>query len=106
VVAGTVVLWSHDFRDQQISETGWMVLPEFQGRGVGKAATRMLLEAAKRDGRWGTINAFPAKTNGPSNGICRSLGFDLIEECDLTSFTGALLHTNRWILDLQNLPEL
>ena len=51
-----------------------MVLPEFQGRGLGKQAVRMLLELARDDGRWGLVHAFPATTNGPSNGICRSLG--------------------------------
>jgi hypothetical protein len=27
------------------------------------------------DDRWGLVHAFPATTNGPSNGICRSVGF-------------------------------
>lgn len=31
VVAGNVVLWSHDENGEPVSEIGWMVLPEFQG---------------------------------------------------------------------------
>ena len=44
VVAGNVVLWSHDEDDgAPISEIGWMVLPEFQGRGLGKRAHGTML---------------------------------------------------------------
>ncbi|MGE5286803.1 MAG: GNAT family N-acetyltransferase [Micromonosporaceae bacterium] len=53
VVAGSVVLWSHDEDGEPISEIGWMVLPEFQGRGLGKRAVRMLLELARDEDRWG-----------------------------------------------------
>jgi RimJ/RimL family protein N-acetyltransferase len=42
VVAGSVTLWSHDDDGDPISEIGWMVLPEFQGRGLAKAAVRTL----------------------------------------------------------------
>ena len=57
---GTVVLWEHEDRGETISEIGWMVLPEFQGRGLGKAATASLIERARADGRWGAIHAYPA----------------------------------------------
>ena len=85
VVAGSVALWSHG-RDsgEPVTEIGWMVLPEFQGRGLAKRAVRMLLELARDDGRWGLVHAFPAITNAPSNGICRSLGFRFAGEQDVT----------------------
>jgi RimJ/RimL family protein N-acetyltransferase len=91
-VAGTVTLWTHGAGDQRISEIGWMVLPEFQGRGLGKRAVRMVLDAARADGRWGTVHAFPAVTNGPSNGMRRSLGFTYAGEQD-TEFAGRRLRT-------------
>jgi RimJ/RimL family protein N-acetyltransferase len=66
-VAGTVALWSHDEDGgEPITEIGWMVLPEFQGRGLAKQAVRMLLELADDDGRWGLVHAFPATTNTAS----------------------------------------
>jgi RimJ/RimL family protein N-acetyltransferase len=99
VVAGSVVLWSHEEDGgEPISEIGWMVLPEFQGRGLAKRAVRMLLELAREDGRWGLVHAFPAVTNGPSNGICRSLGFRLAGERDVT-FSGRVLRSNHWVIN-------
>jgi RimJ/RimL family protein N-acetyltransferase len=93
VVAGIVTLSSHD-GDEPLSEMGWMVLPEFQGRGLAKAAVRELLDRA--GDCWGPIHAFPAVSNGPSNGICRSLGFTFVEEQDKT-FAGRVLRSNHWV---------
>jgi RimJ/RimL family protein N-acetyltransferase len=90
VVAGTVTLW----REESLSEIGWMVLPEFQGRGLAKAAVRELLESA--GDRWGPIHAFPGVENGASNGICRSLGFEFLGEQEKT-FAGRVLRSNHWV---------
>ncbi|WEH31997.1 GNAT family N-acetyltransferase [Streptomyces sp. AM 4-1-1] len=100
VVAGTVTLRPHgaDADAESISEIGWMVLPEFQGRGLGKQSVRMLLELARDDGRWGLIHAFPATSNAPSNGICRALGFRFLDEEDVP-FAGRVLRTNHWAID-------
>jgi RimJ/RimL family protein N-acetyltransferase len=98
-VAGSVSLWSHgEGGGSPVSEIGWMVVPEFQGRGLGKRAVRVLLELARGDGRWGLVHAFPATTNRPSNGICRSLGFRLAGERDVT-FAGRVLRSNHWIIN-------
>jgi RimJ/RimL family protein N-acetyltransferase len=99
VVAGSVALWSHDEDSgEPVSEIGWMVLPEFQGRGLGKGAVRMLLGLARDDGRWGLVHAFPATSNAASNGICRSLGFRFAGERDVT-FAGRALRSNHWVID-------
>jgi RimJ/RimL family protein N-acetyltransferase len=89
---------AHNEDGAELSEIGWMVLPEFQRRGLGKAAVRMLLTMARQDGRWGQVHAFPGATNAPSNGICRSLGFTLVEEKDI-DFAGLILHANHWVID-------
>jgi RimJ/RimL family protein N-acetyltransferase len=81
-----------------VSEIGWMVLPEFQGRGIGKRAVRALLEQARKQDRWGLVHAFPATTNAPSNGICRSVGFRLLAAQDIT-FAGRVMHANHWVID-------
>jgi RimJ/RimL family protein N-acetyltransferase len=102
VVAGSVVIWSHEEaglpQDRPISEIGWMVLPEFQGRGIAKAAVRALLEQARDQDRWGPVHAFPGVTNAPSNGICRSLGFTFLGEMDV-DFAGRIIKTNHWVID-------
>ena len=97
VVAGSLALWSHDPGDGPLSEIGWMVLPEFQGRGLATRAARALIDKAWEEGRWGDIHAFPATGNGPSNGICRSLGFRLVGEVDMP-FADRLLRSNHWTI--------
>jgi RimJ/RimL family protein N-acetyltransferase len=101
-VAGTVSLWQHEADNETISEIGWMVLPEFQGQGLGKQAVRTLLEAARDDGRWGLVHAFPSVSNAASNGICRSVGFRLAGQKDVV-FAGHEFRTNHWIIDPQRL---
>ncbi|MEU9042416.1 MULTISPECIES: GNAT family N-acetyltransferase [unclassified Kitasatospora] len=96
-VAGTVNLWSGEEDGRTVSEIGWMVLPEYQGRGLAKAAVRRVLDAAAEDGRWGEVHANPGTGNGPSNGICRALGFRLLGERDL-GFAGRVLRTNHWVV--------
>ncbi|MEU6476888.1 GNAT family N-acetyltransferase [Streptomyces sp. NPDC047017] len=96
-VAGSVSLWSHDSADGPMSEIGWMVLPAFQGRGLGKRAARALLERARDEDRWGEVHAFPATGNASSNGICRSLGFRLLGACDMP-FAGRVLRSNHWAI--------
>lgn len=102
IVAGSVMLWRHTEPDdppaaEPFSEIGWMVLPGFQRRGFAKRAVRTLLGHARDDGRWGLVHAFPATGNGPSNGVCRSVGFRLIGQQDV-EFAGRVLHTNHWVI--------
>ncbi|MCX4390290.1 GNAT family N-acetyltransferase [Micromonospora peucetia] len=99
-VAGTVTLYSH----AGISEIGWMVAPEFQGRGLAGRAVRAVLDLARADGRWGPIHAFPATTNAASNAICRSGGFAFVGE-EQTAFGGRLFRTNHWVIDPSAQPD-
>ncbi|MFF2613633.1 GNAT family N-acetyltransferase [Kitasatospora sp. NPDC058046] len=95
--AGVVTLWSDEEDGVPVSEIGWMVLPEYQGRGLARAAVRLVLDAAAEDGRWGEVHANPGTANGPSNGICRALGFRLLGERDL-DFADRVLRTNHWVV--------
>jgi RimJ/RimL family protein N-acetyltransferase len=97
VVAGSVTLWSHDEGDR-LSEIGWMVLPEFQGRGLAKRAVRAMLERARDERRWGVVHAFPGITNAASNALCRSVGFTLVGEQEVT-FADRLIRSNHWRID-------
>jgi len=75
-----------------------MVLPEFQGQGLGKRGVRALLEQARVQDRWGLVHAFPATNNAASNGICRSVGFRLLSQAEV-AFAGRVLRTNHWVID-------
>jgi RimJ/RimL family protein N-acetyltransferase len=98
---GTVCVWPHEWNDRTINEIGWMILTRFQGRGLATAAVRATLERARSERRWDIIHAFPHVNNAPSNGICRKLGFSLVEEVDTQGF-GGTLPTNHWVIDLRD----
>ena len=101
VAAGSVGFWTKDWRDDQVYETGWMVLPEFQGRGVAAAATAQAIELARRDAKHHFMHAFPSVDNAPSNAICRKLGFELLESCEFEFPKGHFMTCNDWRLDLR-----
>ncbi|MFI6229052.1 GNAT family N-acetyltransferase [Micromonospora echinospora] len=99
-VAGTVTLWPHEVDGEPGAEIGWMVLPEHQGRGLGRRAVRSLLDLAALDGRWGVAHAFPAVGNVGSNAICRALGFTSLGERDWP-FRGRVFRVQHWRIDLR-----
>ena len=96
--AGTIGIWEKDFRGATLHETGWMVLPAFQGRGVASAALALLIERVRAEPRFDSMHAFPPVTNAPSNALCRKFGFSLLEEADFV-YAGRTLHCNHWALE-------
>lgn len=97
---GSVGYWDKKWRDQDVYETGWHVLPAFQGRGIAVEATRQAIARAKSDGKHRYLHAFPSVENAPSNAICRKLGFTLLGEYDFEYPPGNWLRCNDWRLDL------
>ncbi len=97
---GSVGYWERTYADLTVWETGWSVIPEFQGRGIAAAAMRLLIEAARKDDKHRFMDAFPSIDNGPSNALCRKLGFELLGETDFEFPPGNLIHGNHWRLDL------
>jgi RimJ/RimL family protein N-acetyltransferase len=96
--AGTVCVWKHAWRGDQIGEIGWMVVPEWQGRGLASGAVRAVLDRARSEKRWGVIHAFPGVTNDASNAICRKAGFERLEALDF-EYAGRVLRCNHWRVD-------
>lgn len=96
---GTVAIWETDWHGSKIHETGWMILPAFQGKGIASSALQMVLDRVRADGCYEQIHAFPSISNVPSNAMCRKFGFSLIEECDVES-QDRKLRSNHWRLDL------
>jgi RimJ/RimL family protein N-acetyltransferase len=97
--AGGVDVFESSHEDEAIYEIGWMILPEFQNRGIASQAVREVLERARGVRKFGQIHAFPAVTNGPSNKICEKNGFTNLGECDV-EFAGRGLRCNHWRIDL------
>lgn len=98
---GSVGFWTKEWRDHPVYEIGWMVVPEFQGRGIAVAATAQAIELAKHDAMHRCMHAFPNVDNTASNAICRKLGFELLEACDFEFPKGHFMTCNDWRLDLR-----
>jgi RimJ/RimL family protein N-acetyltransferase len=97
---GWVGYWEHDWRDAQVWEVGWAVVPSFQGRSIASSATTQLIEVARAEQRSRSMHAFPVIENAPSNAICRRLGFTLLGEVDFPGRRGGFVRCNDWRLDL------
>jgi RimJ/RimL family protein N-acetyltransferase len=98
---GTIGIWDSQWKGETVGETGWMLLPAHQGRGLAGAAARLLFSRARADGIWDSVHAFPGTTNAASNAMCRTNGFTLLEECDL-EYAGRPLRCNHWMLTLRD----
>jgi RimJ/RimL family protein N-acetyltransferase len=98
--AGSVGYWEKEWRGGTVYETGWSVLPEFQGRGLAVAGTRLAIEAARAERKHRYLHAFPAVENAPSNAICRKLGFELLGDSEFEYPKGHFMRCNDWRLDL------
>ena len=99
--AGWVGYWEITWDGEQVWETGWAVLPSFQGRGVASSATAQLIELARAERLHRFVHAYPRVENAPSNGICHSLGFTLLGEVDFPARGGGTARCNDWCLDLE-----
>lgn len=97
---GWVGYWERAWHDQEVWETGWAVVPAFQGRGVASSATGQLLEIARAERLHRFVHAYPMTVNAPSNAICRRLGFELLGEIDFPARRGGFIRCNDWRLDL------
>ena len=97
---GEVTVFESSHEGETIYEIGWMVLPEFQNRGITSQAVQAVLEKARAERKLRRIHAFPAVTNGPSNKICEKNGFVNLGECDFFGFSGRTLRCNHWRIDL------
>jgi RimJ/RimL family protein N-acetyltransferase len=99
---GSVGFWTKEWRGEPIYEVGWMVVPEFQGRGIAVTATAQAIQLAKRDAKHRFMHAFPNIDNAASNAICRKLGFELLETCDFEFPKGNFMTCYDWRLDLRD----
>ena len=97
---GFVGYWERVDGDEMVYETGWHVLPEYQGRGIATAAMTALLEQAAAQPGLRRIHAYPSVDNEPSNALCRALGFTLRGVTDFEFPPGHQMRCNEWVFDL------
>ena len=97
---GSIGYWEKKWRDQLVYETGWSILPSFQGRGIATNAGELVIAHARMENRYRFLHAFPSIENPASNAICRKLGFTFLEACDFEYPPGHTLRCNDWRYDL------
>ena len=97
---GWVGYWEREWRGEDVFEIGWSVLPAFQGRGIGGAATAQAIDRARSERKHRFLHAYPGVANAPSNAICRKLGFTLLGPCDFEYPPGRPMQGNDWRFDL------
>jgi RimJ/RimL family protein N-acetyltransferase len=100
---GYVGYWERD-EGEPAYEMGWAVIPAFQGRGIAAAATRQAIELARAEqpGRR-FLYAYPSVDNGPSNALCRKLGFELegVSEYVYPPGSSNVPRCHNWRIDLR-----
>jgi RimJ/RimL family protein N-acetyltransferase len=99
LTAGMIDVFESSRDDEVIYEIGWMILPEFQNRGIASQAVREVLDRARAVRKFGQVHAFPAVTNGASNKICMKHGFANLGERQV-DFAGRNLRCNHWRVEL------
>lgn len=98
---GNTGFWESVHQGQDVYETGWSVLGEFQGRGLAALATRAVVERARAERKHRWLTAYPSVDNGASNAVCRKVGFELAGESDFEYPAGHWMRCNEWRLDLE-----
>jgi len=95
--AGNIGYWIRPLGDAAVLETGWMVLPEFQGRGIATEAALRLIAVLREDVGSGVVHAYPSVSHPASNAVCRKAGFTRLGPVELEFPAGRLMWVNDWI---------
>lgn len=98
--AGSIGYWEKDWQGETVYETGWAVMPQFQGRGIAGQAILALIALLKPEARHPHLHAFPSPDNIASNAICRKAGFTFQREVAFEFPPGNIMRSNDWRFDL------
>ncbi|MFB0627885.1 GNAT family N-acetyltransferase [Streptomyces sp. AB3(2024)] len=97
---GSIGFWEREWRGEPVYETGWAVLPEFQGRGLAAVALAELVAHIRAHGSRGALHAFPGTDHPASNAVCRRAGFACLGRVDFEYPPGTPHPSNDWHLPL------
>lgn len=98
--AGSIGYWQKEWQGKYVWETGFSVLPEYQGQGIATRAITKIVEQTRGERKHRFLDAFPSVDNAPSNAICRKAGFTLQGQVDFEYPPGHPIRCNDWCLDL------
>ncbi|MFE2142159.1 GNAT family N-acetyltransferase [Streptomyces sp. NPDC059456] len=93
---GSIGFWERVRNGEEVYETGWGILPEFQGRGLAARAARALVAHARDHGTRRHLHAFPSVDHAASNAVCRAAGFVLLGETRFEYPPGHWHTSNDW----------
>jgi RimJ/RimL family protein N-acetyltransferase len=99
-VVGSVGYWDKTWRDEEVYETGWMILPKYAGRGLATQAALAVISLAREEGKHRFLHAFPNVENAASNAVCRNAGFSNLGEYTFEYPKGQWMRCNDWRIDL------
>jgi len=97
---GSIGFWERQWKNQTVWESGWRILPAYQGRGIASKAIALVMERARAEQKHRYVHAFPSVENDSSNALCKKTGFVLLEEVDFEYPPGHAMRSNDWQLDL------
>ncbi|PFN79250.1 GNAT family N-acetyltransferase [Bacillus sp. AFS076308] len=97
---GSVGYWQTTWNKESVYETGWSVLPSYQGKGTATKAVKLAIEEASSENKYKYIHAFPSIDNPASNAICRKLDFQFKSECEFEYPPGSFMRCNNWRYNL------
>ncbi|MFG2148692.1 GNAT family N-acetyltransferase [Streptomyces sp. NPDC048696] len=97
---GSVGYWPRAWQGEDVYETGYGILPEFQSRGLAVAAIRAAADAARTAGGRRHLHAYPSVDNAASNIVLRKAGFHLLGDVKFEYPPGHWLTSHDWCLDL------
>lgn len=102
--AGTIGFWQHEHEGETNWETGWAVLPAWQGHGLASNATREIIAGLRAEGSRRYLFAYPTVENIASNAVCRKAGFELLRSQQDEYPKGNWVMCNVWRYDLASSP--
>ncbi len=105
-VVGTVGFWERTWQDQQIYEAGWMILRDYQGRGIATEAASAIVTRAIARRKHRFLHAFPSASNAASNKVCEKAGFTNLGQCRSEYPKGHFMQSNDWRVDLFSITSV
>jgi len=99
---GSVGYWQTTWNNDSVYETGWSVLPLYQGKGIASKAVKLAIDEASNEKKYKYIHAFPSIDNPASNAICQKVGFEYISECKFEYPPGNFMRCNNWRYNIKD----